>query len=455
MPANTYDSLRTTTVPSSTSSVTFDLTGISGYTDLVLIAQYGSTVSEDYLLARFNGDTSTNYSTTSVFGNGSNALGGRSSNRTSLYFDWNISCENALTTNAVVSIMNYSNATTVKSILMRANRATAGSNIYTGAEAQAGLWRKTPEAITSIVLAMANGNILAGSTFSLYGIKAEVGGSTPKAIGGTVTSDATYWYHTFTTSGNFVPNQSLSCDYLVVAGGGGGGTEYGGGGGAGGYRTSIGGSTLSLTAQNYAVLIGAGGNGGAGAGTNGSNGSNSIFSSITSTGGGGGGANLSLSSPPNGVAGGSGGGGGIPNYGSGTVYGSGGAASPSGQGNAGGVGGRLGGGGGGGAGAVGANFKTPLPGTQVAANEGNGGAGLTSTISGSSVTYAGGGGGIGWTGTTIGGSGGGGNGAYVTGTPATVGTANSGGGGGGGAANGSLNGASGGSGVVIVRYLKA
>ena len=59
-----------------------------------------------------------------------------------------------------------------------------------------------------------------------------------------------------------------SIDYVVVAGGGGGGRRWdenlrgGGGGGAGGFRTSTDSSALSLTAQAYAVTVGAGGAGG-------------------------------------------------------------------------------------------------------------------------------------------------------------------------------------------------
>ena len=61
-----------------------------------------------------------------------------------------------------------------------------------------------------------------------------------KATGGTVTSDSTYWYHTFTSNGTFVPNQSLSVEYLIVAGGGGGGgTQLASGVGTGGDRKSV------------------------------------------------------------------------------------------------------------------------------------------------------------------------------------------------------------------------
>jgi hypothetical protein len=101
----------------------------------------------------------------------------------------------------------------------------------------------------------------------------------------------------------FVP--SLTVDYLVVAGGGGGGgtQQYGGGGGAGGYRTSIGGTALTLDLDElYTVTVGAGG------ATN-NKGNNSVFSSITSTGGGLGG-NSSVSGRTVLFSGGSGGSGG-------------------------------------------------------------------------------------------------------------------------------------------------
>ena len=55
--------------------------------------------------------------------------------------------------------------------------------------------------------------------------------SSPKATGGTVTSDSTYWYHTFTSNGTFTPSQALSCDVVVVAGGAGGGYDRAAGGG--------------------------------------------------------------------------------------------------------------------------------------------------------------------------------------------------------------------------------
>ena len=59
-----------------------------------------------------------------------------------------------------------------------------------------------------------------------------------EVTGGTLASDATFYYRTFTGNGTLgVKGFTLTADILVVAGGGGGGypnTAGGGGGGAGG-----------------------------------------------------------------------------------------------------------------------------------------------------------------------------------------------------------------------------
>ena len=62
----------------------------------------------------------------------------------------------------------------------------------------------------------------------------------PVVTGGTLTSDATYFYRTFTANGTLgITGPDLTADILVIAGGGGGGGAdnngpFGGGGGAGG-----------------------------------------------------------------------------------------------------------------------------------------------------------------------------------------------------------------------------
>ena len=300
------------------------------------------------------------------------------------------------------------------------------------------------------------------NAFTSGGVSAEY----VTATGGTITCCGDFKIHTFTGPGNFcVSNGGNACgsntvEYLVVAGGGGGGgssnnASGGGGGGAGGFRNS---PSISVTAQNYPITVGAGGGGGASpASFVGSDGSNSIFSSITSTGGGGGG-NANNNNLSDGRPGGSGGGSGATfggqNY-PGLTGGTGNTPSVSPpQGSNGGTGynsvdsaGMRGGGGGG-------KSEVGQPAPTVNAG-GAGGDGEANSITGSSVIYAGGGGGgIYFSGgpTTPGGDGGGGDGSVNFGVAGTANKGGGGGGSGGGNPASARAGANGGSGVVIIRY---
>jgi len=241
---------------------------------------------------------------------------------------------------------------------------------------------------------------------------------------------------------------NFDIDFLVVAGGAGAGGNWSGGGGAGGLRTSYGstsggGSSAETTFSglpqtNYTLTVGGGGANGVGyaAGSQGTNGGDSVFGTITSAGGGGSGAD-SNATYTDGLSGGSGGGGGYNSTAN--------AAGTANQGYQGGAGFLPGPsqsyatGGGGGASAAGQNG--------AAYSSGGGGNGLSVSITGSSITYAGGGGGGMYT--SWGAGGGGGTGGGGAGSDyGTAGTANTGGGGGGGWQYG----ASGGSGIVILRY---
>jgi hypothetical protein len=436
----TYTKIASQTLGSAAASVTFSNLP-QNYTDLVIIMQHkvsGSATAADGFI-RVNSDTGSNYSNTSL-----NSDPGSSRQTGVSFWMWGADVSTEFTFTRF-DLMNYSNNTTYKSILWRQGL----SNVVF---AQVGLWRSTA-AITSLSFTSSDqlgqgtaDNFASGSTFTLYGVAAALN---TKATGGNITTDGTYFYHTFRSSGLFQPKQNITADYLVVAGGGGGGGRGGGGGGAGGMRCTVTGtggsgsleSALSLTGgTTYTVTVGAGGAGGHNIHepyTQGKIGSDSVFSTITSAGGGtGGGTN-----GENGGSGGSGGGGGAAN-------GTGGSASPSGQGFSGGTASNNNrGGGGGGASAAGASGTS----------SGNGGAGRATSISGSSVTYAGGGGGGSWDAVSSGsgGSGGGGNGGAAS-TNGSNATAFTGGGGGAGGHNGTSGasnyGGAGGSGIVIVRY---
>jgi hypothetical protein len=441
---NTYTELRSTVVGTATSSVTLDLTSISGYTDLVLVMSVTPDSSSFNPIVKVGNttiDTGSNYSQTFLSGTGSVANSLRTTSSTGLQAYINAATTNIST--IVVNLQNYSNTTTYKTFLIRSN----GSGETT---ASVGLWRSTV-AINQIQIS-AGVNFATGSTFSLYGI-ANADQGAAKATGGIITEDSQYWYHTFGASSAFIPKQSLTCDILQVAGGGSGGNFNAGGGGAGGLLTY---TSQSLTAISYNVTVGAGGAGTTSGGAT-SNGTNSQFAALTASVGGGGGGwftgGASLAGQNGGCGGGGMGGAGSSSLlvGTGSQGFNGGTGSSSGSGN--------GGGGGGGMGAVGGNA------TNGADTGGNGGAGVTSTLINeigavtgvgfnSSGTYylAGGGGGGGYNAAGAGGIGGGGIGGLqsVAGGNGQVTT----GSGGGGARNGSALSGSGGSGVVIVRYAK-
>ena len=156
--AITYEPITTTTLGTATASVTFS--SISGaYTDLVLVIA-GSASAGVSALIQYNSDTGSNYSFTGINGNGSSASSFRVTSTSSIGLGeiYNYSC------NLICQIQNYSNATTYKTNISRANSASD----YT--QAIVGLWRNTA-AITSITIATSSGTFNTGSTFTLYGIK--------------------------------------------------------------------------------------------------------------------------------------------------------------------------------------------------------------------------------------------------------------------------------------------
>jgi hypothetical protein len=301
MATNTYVALDLKTVSSAVSSITFtDIS--SAYTDLVIVSSVNSDRSAgalDSLAIRFNGDTTSNYSYTLIQANTSSGVTQGRSGSASNIFVGNIAAQSASNNFSanVFQVMNYSNASTFKTVLARGGAIVSGNP---DTEFVCGTWRKSPEAITSITVFSETGsNFNTGSTFALYGITREGVLPVAKATGGTIYSDSTYYYHVFGASGTFTPSQSITADVLCVAGGGGGGTaNRGGGGGAGGIIYFAG---QSLTATNHTITVGAGGN-------QFGQGNNSQFASLTVASGGGRGGASNFGGAYLASAGGSGGG---------------------------------------------------------------------------------------------------------------------------------------------------
>lgn len=165
----TYTPIATQNGTGSSSSITFSSIP-SGYTDLVLVCDiaYASLgANTGYTIMRVgNGsvDTTSNYSWTTLTGNGSAASSGRASSQAYLNLLTAVTGTNRTIVNA--SIQNYSNTTTNKTMLVRTNQ----SSVDTTAAVE--LWRSTSAINTIQIYDFSGYNFATTATFSLYGILA-------------------------------------------------------------------------------------------------------------------------------------------------------------------------------------------------------------------------------------------------------------------------------------------
>jgi len=227
--AGNYVLLERIELNASAASVVFSNIPQTGYTDLKWVASLRATDNIDYGTITLNGATTT-FSSRRVVGDGSLAASGNRSDN--LIFGINPSGATANTfANWELYMPNYTGSNAKSFSMDHVTENNASSAVAT---LNAALWTGTA-AVNQITLAPYTGSFVANSTFSLYGLAAV--GTTPtiapKASGGNITTDGTYWYHTFLASGTFSPALGLSFAVFVVAGGGGGGANYGGSGGPG------------------------------------------------------------------------------------------------------------------------------------------------------------------------------------------------------------------------------
>ena len=159
--AATYTPIASATVGTATTTVTFSSIP-STYTDLVLIVSADVTSAGQNLYLTFNSDTSTTYSRTFLYGNGSSAISARNTLQPAIPLSEFAGAGSG--SYSIANIMNYANATTYKTVLHRGGYA---GNITA---VTAGLWPSTA-AITSLSCVPTGGTTwVAGSTFNLYGI---------------------------------------------------------------------------------------------------------------------------------------------------------------------------------------------------------------------------------------------------------------------------------------------
>lgn len=170
MPAGaTYEPIATSTVSgSAASSIVFSSIS-SSYTDLRLIIVGKSSADYSVIGFRFNSDTGSNYSQTSIYGTGSAAASQRGSSTSYGQIDaWNGMMSSQVTM-GILDVFNYAGSTN-KTTLGQGSMDLNGSGAVSRTVS---LWRSTA-AITSITLISGGGgaNFAIGTTATLYGIKA-------------------------------------------------------------------------------------------------------------------------------------------------------------------------------------------------------------------------------------------------------------------------------------------
>ena len=160
----TYEPITTQTLGTTTASVTFGSIPQT-YTDLVLVcfANYATGAAVGSIQLQFNGDTASNYSWIYMSGTGSSAVSGVGNNASVAVGGSGGSSSGGYFGTGITEIYNYSNTTTYKSVLARADADN-------GAQAWCSMWRNT-NAISSILI-YGPYSFASNSTFTLYGIKA-------------------------------------------------------------------------------------------------------------------------------------------------------------------------------------------------------------------------------------------------------------------------------------------
>jgi hypothetical protein len=173
-PSGAYDSIASTTVGAGgAASITFDLTGVSGYTHLQIrgIARSTRSATSDYIALQLNSDTGSNYAYHGLEGDGSTASAFGLATQT--FMDVERASAASATASvfgaSVFDILDYANTNKYKTMrnLGGFDNNGSGSIFLTS-----GLWQNT-NAVSTITLKAQGGtsNFAQYSSFALFGIK--------------------------------------------------------------------------------------------------------------------------------------------------------------------------------------------------------------------------------------------------------------------------------------------
>ena len=160
MPA-TYEPIATTTLGSAAATISF--TSISSaYTDLRLVINASLTANAG-VWARFNNDSGSNYSDTTLEGNGTSATSARNSNNTEIPVTYVYANQWSF---GALNVFSYAGSTNKTSLTERASDNNGSGEVLRAVS----LWRNTA-AINRIDLILYSGQFKIGTTATLYGIK--------------------------------------------------------------------------------------------------------------------------------------------------------------------------------------------------------------------------------------------------------------------------------------------
>jgi len=168
MPAGaTYEPIATSTLGTAAAEILFSSIP-STYTDLRVVWT-ARTATSDFPILRINSDTGTNYSYTVLYGNGTTAASSRGNSTATCYLGIDVAMPTAANTFCLVTIdlFNYAGSTNKTFLSVYSNDRNGSGEV----NRTVGLWRST-SAINALSLRTTGVNLAAGSTATLYGIKA-------------------------------------------------------------------------------------------------------------------------------------------------------------------------------------------------------------------------------------------------------------------------------------------
>ena len=165
--AATYEPIATTTLGSAAANITFSSIPAT-YTDLRVVVVATALVNSNTGFY-FNGDTSALYSVTRISGDGTTPYGSQSSGDGRFVLGYAGRVSTTIPAMITLDLFSYAGST-YKTGLCTLIDDENGSR---GLDYVVGLYRSTT-AITSVTFITPSGNVAAGSTATLYGIKAAI-----------------------------------------------------------------------------------------------------------------------------------------------------------------------------------------------------------------------------------------------------------------------------------------